>query len=312
MVSIIIPVYNVEDYISECLDSLVGLNIDYEIICVNDGSTDKSIEKIKRYKSIFEDRLIILNKTNGGLSSARNAGILKASGDLLFFLDSDDYINRKQFELFINEVIKDKVEMGFANSRYERGGIEFPNKDSQYRSSKSKKYKDVVDGLKYGNIFFDKLHNFINTEACFMVIRKSFLITNHIEFKEGIYHEDTLFTLQCLMVAKSVKYYDYPFYIYRIRNNSIMHTQNTNIIYKKFKDKGIVARELFRFKDNLKISQTFIDSIIVDLLIVSAWQLKTKPSDIFDIISNCQKTTLRSKVRIFLYKILSSLYHQFN
>jgi glycosyltransferase involved in cell wall biosynthesis len=91
-VSIVIPVYNVEKYLRQCLDSVVNQTLkDIEIICVNDGSTDNSLQILEEYAN-KDDRIKIINKDNGGLSSARNAGLEIATGVYIGFVDSDDYI----------------------------------------------------------------------------------------------------------------------------------------------------------------------------------------------------------------------------
>lgn len=92
-VSIIVPVYNVESYLAKCLDSCINQNFtDMEIVCVNDGSNDSSVEILQAY-SKFDSRIKIINKKNGGLSSARNAGIAEACGKYIMFVDSDDWIS---------------------------------------------------------------------------------------------------------------------------------------------------------------------------------------------------------------------------
>lgn len=92
--SIIIPMYNAEKYIGNCLESILNQNLDpaqYEIIIINDGSTDKSIQIVNEY-AISNDNIIILSQSNSGQSSARNNGISKATGDFLFFIDADDFL----------------------------------------------------------------------------------------------------------------------------------------------------------------------------------------------------------------------------
>lgn len=101
-VSIIIPVYNVEKYLRECLDSVINQTIkDIEIICVNDGSTDNSLNILEEY-ALRDKRIKIINKKNGGLASARNEGLKYISGTLCHFLDSDDYIEPNLYENAIN------------------------------------------------------------------------------------------------------------------------------------------------------------------------------------------------------------------
>lgn len=304
-ISIIVPVYNVEKYISKCLNSIKNLDIDYEVIIVNDGSTDNSLEIVNEFASKYDGEIKIITKENVGLSSARNIGILNATGSYLFFLDSDDYIDKLLFESFVKEVISDNVDIGFGNYQYLIDGKLKPNSEAVYRKKISKKENGLVNGLTYGNRYFDKAHNFINTEACFLLIKKVFLTDNNIVFKEGIYHEDTLFTLTCLIVAQKVRYYDSPFYIYRKRDDSIINTRDPKIIEKKIRDKLIIAQELFALKEKHQISLTFIDSLIIELLLTSVMHFKTKSADARQIISGCRRLTIKSKIRVFIYRALS-------
>ena len=106
MISIIIPVYNVEKYLSDCLDSVVNQTYkDLEIICVNDGSTDNSLDILNEYCS-KDDRIFVVNKENGGLSSARNAGLAVAKGDFIMFLDSDDWIDNNTCEVALKQMME--------------------------------------------------------------------------------------------------------------------------------------------------------------------------------------------------------------
>lgn len=307
-VSIIIPVYNVERYVTQCLESINNMSINYEIIIVNDGSTDNSLKKVQEFVDSYKGEIKVITKENGGLSSARNTGIQKANGDYILFLDSDDYIDKNLFASFAEDVIRDNVDIGFANYKYLRNGKIEDNTEAEYRKYIKTNSNYFVDGLTFGSLYFDKVHNFINTEACFLLIKRSFLIENHIKFKQGVYHEDTLFTITCLTIARRVKYYDYPFYIYRMRDDSIIHTPNPRIIEKKFEDKGIIALEIFKLKEKHKISLPFIDSLIIDLLLVSAMHFKIKSSDYCRIISQCKKMTVKSRLRVILYSLLSISY----
>ncbi|MBW5381342.1 glycosyltransferase family 2 protein [Brachyspira hampsonii] len=111
MVSIIIPVYNVSKYLSTCLDSAVNQTYkDLEIICINDGSTDDSLEILKEYAD-KDNRIIIIDKKNSGVSAARNDGIEKSNGEYIFFMDSDDYIDNDFIEVFYNNAEKNNSDL---------------------------------------------------------------------------------------------------------------------------------------------------------------------------------------------------------
>lgn len=114
--SFIVPVYNVEDYLEECLDSLLKVqNIDYEIVIVNDGSKDNSLNITKKYKDEHDEVIRIISQENQGLSVARNAGIDNAYGEYLVFIDSDDYIIPENFTKFWEKFQKADKEIAIAN-----------------------------------------------------------------------------------------------------------------------------------------------------------------------------------------------------
>ena len=111
-VSVIVPVYNVEKYIEKCANSLINQTLsDIEIIFVNDGSTDGSIQIIEQYENNFKEKVKCVSKDNGGLSSARNYGIPYATGEYIAFLDSDDYVELDMYETMYNKAKEDDFDM---------------------------------------------------------------------------------------------------------------------------------------------------------------------------------------------------------
>ena len=123
-VSVIIPVYNVEKYLRQCLDSVVNQTLkDIEIICIDDGSTDNSLNILKEYAQ-KDNRIKIISKKNGGLSSARNAGLKFATGEFVGFVDSDDYIERETYENAVEplreEIMRKKKRWPFMYRRFLR------------------------------------------------------------------------------------------------------------------------------------------------------------------------------------------------
>ena len=110
-VSIIVPIYNVEKYLGRCLDSLLAQTLkNIEIIAVNDGSTDLSLKILKEY-SIKDSRIKIINKPNGGVSSARNEGIQLASGEFIGFVDPDDWVDPEMYEDMVNHAKNEKADI---------------------------------------------------------------------------------------------------------------------------------------------------------------------------------------------------------
>ena len=309
--SIIIPVYNVERYLVECLNSVKSFSFDYELIIVNDGSTDSSIDIINSFASEFNGNLQIINKKNGGLSSARNAGMNVASGEYYCFLDSDDYIDTSKFENFVKNAFCDGVDMACGDYSYLEKGILRKSETSERRNIIQNRISCILSGLDYASLFFDYKRNLINTEACFILFKADFLKKYNLLFKEGIYHEDTLFTLKCFLYAKAVKYYNYDFYIYRMSDNSIMRTSNEFIINKKLLDKQNIALELFELRKSLNISERFLDSIILDLLLYSSMQRRVKIREAEEVLQRCNKRTLKTSLRVLIYRVLYLSYAKF-
>jgi glycosyltransferase involved in cell wall biosynthesis len=241
--SIIVPIYNVEEYLAECLKSLYKISsLRYEVILVNDGSKDNSYKIMEEFKNLYPNKTIIINKENGGLSSARNAGLRAAKGKYISFIDSDDFIDTDEFEKFVIEGIKSRLDIAVGNMRYYvPGRIGEP----LFRAKRVKDL-DVVTGV-------DFLWNLFQAPKCYReevvddIYRRNFLIKNNLFFNEEIVHEDSEFTTLAYLKAKKVKYIDKAFYFYRQREGSIMN---------KVSEKSMVSLEKIcekLFKECLKL-----------------------------------------------------------
>lgn len=228
--SIIVPIYNVEDYLEECLKSLYNIkNIKLEIILVNDGSKDNSFKIMEKFKEIYPEKTVLINKEHGGLSSARNAGMKAAVGEYISFIDSDDFIDVDEFEKFFKEGQKDKLDVMVGNMRYytpEKTG------DSLFRSDIIKN-SGIVNGIDFFWNLFQKPKCF-REEVVDDIYKREFLVKNNIWFNENIVHEDSEFTPLVYLKAEKVKYIDRAFYFYRQRTGSIMN---------KVSEKSIVSLE---------------------------------------------------------------------
>lgn len=221
-VSVIIPIYNVENYIEECLVSALNQTLkDIEIICVDDGTKDSSMEIVERYAQ-KDDRIVIIHRENGGLSAARNTGLEAATGEYVYFLDSDDYITEDMLEILYHECKKDDLDNIYfdAESFYESEEVkqEQPQYIHYYRRPAA--FEQVMSGPElYATM--ENL-NCYRPSACLQMLRRSLLLDQGITFYEGIVHEDQLFTIQAILVAKRAKHIDIPFYKRRVRAGSIM------------------------------------------------------------------------------------------
>lgn len=228
--SIVVPIYNVEQYLRECLDSLYKIDgIDYEVILVNDGSKDRSREIMEEFKQSYPERTVIVDKENGGLSSARNAGMRVAKGEYISFIDSDDFIDVQEYKKFFFEGEMEDLDVMVGNMRYytpEKTGAPLFRSDLVKNSG-------VVTGIEFFGKLFQQPKCF-REEVVDDIYRRKFLIDNNIWFNEEIVHEDSEFTPMVYLKAKRVKYIDRSFYFYRQRTGSIMN---------KVSEKSIISLE---------------------------------------------------------------------
>ncbi len=207
-VSVIVPVYNVEKYLRRCLDSLVNQTFrDYEIIVVNDGSTDSSQDIIHEYVSKYPI-IKAYKKTNGGISSARNAALSYATGDYIAFVDSDDYVEmfflEKMYEKAINTnsdvVICDYYAWNLKEKRYTKCHMNMSPEDK-------------IEFLLSPPMVWSKL------------IKKE--IMDKIRFTEGIYYEDLDICIRMLSFINKVSFVDEPLYDYYLQQSGSAMTQKT-------------------------------------------------------------------------------------
>ena len=224
-VSIIVPVYNVEKYVEECLDSLCNQTFeDIEIICINDGSTDGSLEILERYAD-KDSRISITSQKNSGLSATRNAGLRLCKGKYIYFMDSDDILELDAIEKLHGLCVENSLDMIIFKlmSFYDETGERFENK-----------YYDMtyLKGLTPDNIFsYDEIKQNVykisaNVQAKFY---RSDLIEG-MEFEEGLIFEDNPFTVESLFKAERIMYLDESLCLKRVRKSSITASHNKDFV----------------------------------------------------------------------------------
>ena len=233
--SIIIPVYNVEAYLAECLDSVFEQDLTgCEVITVNDGSTDNSRQILSEYQTKYPE-LIIVDQENKGLSGARNAGIAHATGDYLYFLDSDDYLLPNAIQNIVQSIKSTNAEVIGFNA--------MANAETVYITS----FK-VSDKPKTGIDFFVDFYKdnatYPSVNVPVYIYQRKFLNKNKLKFKEGIYHEDVLFSLLIFYYVQSIVAFNVGVFNYRQhREGSIC----TNVKLKNLVDRTQICRELNEF-----------------------------------------------------------------
>lgn len=221
-VSIIIPVYNVSEYVERCIYSVISQTYtDLECIIVDDCTPDDSIEKCEKLIANYNgpiDFIIIHHNHNRGLSAARNTGIEKASGEYLFFLDSDDEISKDAIELLLNEVHSNSnVEIVVGNTYSE------PHDDYYELTPNNFPYRINNNNLQIRKVFFCN-QSVIPVMAWNKLIKRYFLLQNKLFFKEGIIHEDELWIYDVVNCINSISLINNYTYFYYKRPNSITTT----------------------------------------------------------------------------------------
>ena len=232
MLSIIIPVYNSEKYLEECLTSVVNQSLkDFEIICVNDGSTDNSLKILEKFGA-QDSRIRIINQQNQGQGYARNAGLEAAAGDYVGFIDSDDYISPDFYEKlykYIGDIIL------------------------------STKRKYLIDGKLKTKDFKAKDKNSLIMKNCNIynkIYSKEFLLNNNIKFYGKTNPaEDNYFSVKAILKAESIKIINGGTYFYRVVEGSTIH--------KTFSRDGFeilnIMKEIKNFNPDLEILDSKIN-----------------------------------------------------
>lgn len=236
-ISVVIPVYNVEAYLRECLDSVLNQSYaDWEAVCVNDGSTDGSANILAEYAE-RDHRIQVITRSNGGLSAARNTGINAAKGEYALFLDSDDWLESDALKA-VAENLNGEDLLCFSGRRY----IE---DNKEYRKPDCLAERAYYSGMEYYNENALLSRDFAFECVVLRAYKRNFLMDSGLWFKEGIYHEDDLFTPMACCFAKKVKQIQDCLYNYRVRANSI--TTNVTFSAKRLHDYLEIANALAAF-----------------------------------------------------------------
>lgn len=297
--SIIIPVYNVEKYIKKCLDSVFSQTYkDFEVIVVNDGTKDKSMDIVKKYK------VKIINQENQGLSEARNNGVKEAKGDYILFLDSDDYLNKDLLKELSKNVENDPDLIRF--------------QVCDVIDEKIINYSEKEFYNKNGIESFELISKYHYVEPAWLyAIKRKYYIDNKFKFKKGAYHED--FGLIPLIIYKSkiVNSINYCGYNYVKRGGSIITDPSYEKKLKKVNDMLDHFVYLKQEIQKVNSNSSYIMSFIANSVIMSITELKNKDykeykkklkdKKVFDYVLN---DTLGRKVKKKFVKISPKIYYK--
>lgn len=247
--SIIVPVYNAEKYLSSCLESILNQTYDnFEVIIVNDGSLDNSQAIIDKYKK-NDKRVKAYVKKNGGVSSARNYGITKSSGDYMLFIDSDDTINNKLLEV-LNKNISESVDIDLIKYNMEFIG-------SMKNLENNETFKELDGEKAFLKLYANSL--FV-CPVCY-AYRRKFWLENNFQYAEGRIHEDYGLTPIIVLKAQKISAINFIGYNYYLRENSIMTDNSIEKVIKKNEDC------LYHYDILLEFSKSIKDSYVKKIFV---------------------------------------------
>ncbi len=215
--SVIIPVYNVEKYLDQCIQSVLQLDMNLEILLIDDGSTDQSSAMCDLWAK-KDRRIRVVHQENAGLSAARNQGIEISTGEYLMFLDSDDFLDPAESKMLCRTLDADAV-VGLYNNYYEAENLFVPESAAAFSGKKGLLSRDdflraVPPGGQDSYLV-----------AVRFIVRRTWILENRLFFFPGIYHEDEDWAARALGAAKSIRLTDHRFYNYRqARKDSITGT----------------------------------------------------------------------------------------
>lgn len=224
--SVIIPCYNVQEYLSKCIDSVIDNDLDdIEVILVNDGSKDDTLKIIKEYKKKYKDIIKIVDQENQGLSMARNAGIEVSTGEYITFLDSDDYVDFKMYKTMLEKAYEGNFDLVVC-------GVKMLYSDHELNVS-SGLSKDCNSKEEVKEI----MYNFYPA-ACNKLYKRE--VIGDLRFKKGVWFEDVEFMYRLLPHVKSIGIVNEYYYYYLQREGSITYVYNSKLYDFLYNLDGVV------------------------------------------------------------------------
>lgn len=240
-VSILVPIYNVEKYLWQCLDSLVSQTLkDIEIICLNDGSTDHSLQIVKSY-AVHDPRIVIVNKNNSGYGDSMNKGLSKAKGKYIGIVESDDWAEADMFEKLYKLAEKHSAEAVKSNFYFYHGGSDTNKKSDIIKKSEANK---LINPVEHPHIFLQQATIWAG------LYRRDFLKKNNIKFlpTPGASFQDTAFNFKVWASTKKAAYTTNAYLHYRIdnENSSVKSKEKAYFVCKEID-------EMYKFAKSSKV-----------------------------------------------------------
>ena len=280
--SIIIPVYKVEKYLNDCVNSVLQQTFkNFEIILVDDGSPD-NCPAICDDISKNNENVKVIHKQNGGLSSARNAGLNEANGEYVIFLDSDDFYLDDKF-LF---QAKEKLEKNNSDALVFQRRKFFESTNTL--SNPPSKYNEAWEDLNFDKLVLElSKSDKLDASAATKITKREFLIKNNLFFKEKIFSEDVEWFFRYIQKLQSITFLNNPVYGYRLREGSITHTIKIKNIQDLFFSITSYAEQIKN--SNLSYKNAVLNYMAYQYFIVIGLCYKFKCEETNDILKQCKQ-----------------------
>lgn len=310
LISIIVPVYNVEQHIETCLESLLNQNLSpIEIICVNDGSPDNSEEIIKELQ-LSNKCIRLINQTNQGLSVARNTGINNAEGEFILFVDSDDFLEPNVLKELYNTSNKHNLDI------LDFGVYSYRDNIQKAWNEITPHFEEPVSGEQYFSSLIKRYKKQPNVSAWSHLFKTELIKNNILFFIPERYYEDLSFTAEAYLLSQRVYYTKTFVYNYRSNPNSITRT---NVSQKQINDLIFMAGAIKKISSKYKIEipmDNFFSAIRkkITVLILSEKETKLDQFLFPNIFSKVEFNLLHNKNRLLyqLFKYKPILYIYFS
>lgn len=267
-ISVIVPVYNVEGYVSQCVESIIGQTYtNLQIILVDDGSTDSSGRICDTYAE-QDDRIQVIHQANEGLVSSRKAGLNIAEGDFIGFVDGDDYIEPEFYESLLNFLLKDQVDFVHTGYIYKKHAVFIKN--CQFETKIYKLCKDAIIDILNNYVFGSGEEQHIAFSTCTKLYRSEFIkkCYNRVPHYQSM-GEDLVCLCVCLLEGKGVSFHKEALYYYNLRDSSLVNSVDMTIIPKNARLYSTVLdmMEVYGVAEQVKPSMDryFVNSILTSL-----------------------------------------------
>lgn len=275
MISVIVPIYNVEDYVDKCINSLLNQSdSDYEIILVNDGSTDSSADIMDKYNSVYNIKII--HQENSGVSVARNVGINESTGDWITFVDGDDFVEPNFISSLQRIITNNYCDMvvfnykAFFNEDNVFNCRMLPYSRNRYISEEKSFYqKRMISQYYLGG---DRKTIVSSGTTWCKLIKKDIIVNNSIKFKPGLIRaQDTVFWLNATEKVDEIFFLNENLYNYRLSNNSI--SSGKKYLSDSVEKFNILIKEYRRFIEDNNKDNTYLDALNLRYIQVIMWNI---------------------------------------